>query len=97
MIVIFIGILGGVLGLLGGIFGTYKSYCAANGPRERRAIILLATLTLIFVIAYLMALFVIPQQYRWVLSIPYTIILILLLGGGIRKINTIRESEGNHK
>ena len=45
------------------------------------------------VAAYLTALFLIPLQYRWMLTMPYTLILVALLVGGIRKINAIRESE----
>lgn len=93
MIGLYSGILGGVIGLVGGVYGTYRSYRAANGSRERRAIILYAALILLFVAAYLTALFLIPLQYRWMLTMPYTLILVALLVGGIRKINAIRESE----
>ena len=93
MIGLYGGIIGGVLGLLGGIYGTYRSYRSANGPKERRAIITFALCTLLFITLFLILLFLTPTQHRWLLFLPYALILPLGLITGSRKINAAHESE----
>lgn len=87
------GIIGGVLGLLGGIYGTYRSYRTANGPMERRAIITFFLCTLLFVSLFLILLFLTPTEQRWLLYLPYALILPLGLIIGVRKINSAHQLE----
>ena len=86
-------IVGSVLGLLGGVVGTYFSVRNTQGPRERAFVVKAAAVTWIAVAAFLLGLFLLPSPYRFGLWIPYAILLPL----GIRKWNReqsrIREEE----
>ncbi len=77
------GIVGCVGGLAGGIIGTYFSIKNTNGPREKRFMVKSAVGCWVFLTLFLVLLFSITSPYKWLLWIPYGI----LLPVGIRYIN----------
>ncbi|KAA3640758.1 MAG: hypothetical protein DWP95_08125 [Proteobacteria bacterium] len=87
------GIVGTILGLAGGIIGTYFSIKNTKGPLERAFMIKASLIAWIAITAFLVLIFLLPNPYRFLLWIPYGI----LLPFGISKINKrvaeIREIE----
>jgi hypothetical protein len=87
------GILGTVLGIAGGAFGTYCSITNTKGPTERSFMVRAAVVTWLALTVFLGLLFVLPNPYRYLLWIPYGILLPL----GIMRINSrvaeIRQTE----
>lgn len=77
------GILGTSLGLLGGVIGTYFSITRTNGPRERAFMVRVSIWTWIGVTAFIAALLLLPNPWRFLMWIPYGIALPL----GIRWSN----------
>jgi hypothetical protein len=77
------GIAGGVIGSIGGIIGTYFSIKNTNSPRERAFIVKTAIVCWIAVILFLGLMFVLPTPYRYLVWIPYSILLLF----GIRFVN----------
>ncbi|ERN40861.1 hypothetical protein KR51_00025710 [Rubidibacter lacunae KORDI 51-2] len=88
-------IIGCILGILGGIIGTYLSIKNAMSPTERSFIVKATIVTWIAVIFFTILMFLLPNPYRYMLWIPYGI----LLPWGIVKMNkTIaRIREANRK
>jgi hypothetical protein len=68
------GIVGSAIGLAGGLFGTYRSYKAAKGPRERHFVIWASIGILVSVFLFLAILFLLSQWKVWI----WTCYLILL-------------------
>jgi hypothetical protein len=71
------GIIGSVLGILGGIIGTWASIRHTQTPAERAFMVRCAIGTWLFVGAFLLGLFTIPSPYNYLLWIPYPILLVL--------------------
>lgn len=69
-------IIGVVGGLGGGIFGSYCSIRNTKGPRERAFMVRATFGAWLYVLAFLAALFLASGSLRWLLFIPYTIVLI---------------------
>lgn len=69
------GIIGGVIGLAGGAFGTYASIKNTRGPRERQFMVRAAVAAWVGVTLFLSLLFVLPSPYRWLVWIPYAVAL----------------------
>lgn len=69
------GILGCILGFAGGAFGTYRSIKSTNGPLERKFTIKASIVGWIAVTVFLALLLSIPTPYRFLLWIPYGILL----------------------
>jgi phosphotransferase system glucose/maltose/N-acetylglucosamine-specific IIC component len=69
------GIIGMALGLMGGIVGTYYSIKNTHGPRERRLMVKAAVVTWLAGGLFLFLLFVLPGPYKWLLWVPYGILL----------------------
>lgn len=90
------GIIGGLLGLTGGIIGTYFSIKNTNGPRERSFMIRSALVFWISGSIFLGLLFVLPNSYRWLMWIPYEILLPLGIIHGNRKQQAIRHEESQN-
>lgn len=88
------GILGSILGIAGGAFGTYCSIKNTNGPLERKFMIKVSVWTWIALTIFLALLIGLPSPYRFFMWVPYGIMLPL----GIRYINKrqaeIRTMEG---
>jgi len=68
-------IAGGLLGLLGGVIGTYFSIKNTNGPRERAFMIKAGIGVWVGVLLFAGLLFALPSPYRYLLWIPYGILL----------------------
>ena len=86
------GIVGSILGVAGGLIGTYFSIKNTNGPRERAFMIRSAIVCWIGVAIFLAALLLLPQARLW-LWIPYGILLPLGIRYGSRKQMAIRREE----
>lgn len=91
------GIAGGVIGLLGGIIGTYFSVKNTNGPRERAFVMKSAGVCWLGVIIFLVLLLALPNPYRWLVWIPYAILLPIGITYGNRKQESIRRQESPSK
>ena len=89
------GIFGALMGLAGGVIGTYCSIKNTNGPLERKFMVKASIMIWIAVTIFLTLMYLIPSPYRFLLWIPYG----LLLPVGIRYINKqqsfIREAENS--
>jgi uncharacterized membrane protein YfcA len=77
------GILGGLLGVAGGVMGTYFTIKNTKGPRERAFAIKGSIIVWVFVMAFLVGMWLIPQWYNLLLVVPYVVILVF----GIRRWN----------
>jgi hypothetical protein len=77
------GILGSVLGIAGGAFGTYCSIKNTHGPLERQFMIKISVRTWIALTLFLVLLIGLPSPYRFLMWAPYGILLPI----GIRYIN----------
>jgi uncharacterized membrane protein YfcA len=80
------GIVGSLLGVGGGVFGTYCTIKHTKGPRERAFTIKGSIICWVFVVAFLVGMSLIPQWYNLLLVVPYVIILVF----GVRKGNQIQ-------
>lgn len=87
------GIVGSVLGLAGGVVGTYFSIKNTNGPRERAFMIQAAVVCWIAIAVFLALLLLLSNPYRYLLWIPYGILLPLGIVYGNRRQREIREDE----
>jgi hypothetical protein len=81
------GIAGGAIGLLGGIVGTYFSIRNTRGPRERAFMVKASALCWIGIGLFLGLMFALPHPHRYLLWIPYAIVLPL----GILRINRTQQ------
>lgn len=77
------GLLGCVLGIAGGAIGTYFSIKNTNGPIERKFMVKVSVWTWIALTIFLVLLIILPSPYRFLMWVPYGIMLPL----GIRHIN----------
>jgi len=80
------GIGGSVLGVLGGVIGTWFSIKNTNGPRERAFMVKTAVIVWVAVTLFLVLLLTLPQPYNYLMWIPYGI----LLPVGINRTNRIQ-------
>jgi len=87
------GIVGGIIGIAGGILGTYFGIKNTNGPRERSFMIKSAVVCWIAMLIFLGSLLGLSSPYRWLLWIPYGILLPLGIIYGNRKQRAIRQEE----
>jgi len=87
------GVLGVVLGVAGGAIGTYYSIRNTHGPRERGFMVRAAIVTWIAGLTFLVLLFVLPSPWRWLLWIPYSILLPTGIILGNRRQQQIRREE----
>ena len=72
-------ILGSLLGLLGGVIGTYFSIKNTNGPRERAFMIKVGIGVWVGILLFAGLLFALPSPYRFLLWIPYGVLLPLVI------------------
>lgn len=86
------GIVGSLLGVAGGLIGTYFSIRNTGGPRERAFMIRSAIICWIGVALSLAVTFLLPQAGLW-LWIPYGILLPLGIRYGNRQQMAIRREE----
>ena len=90
------GIAGGVIGLGGGAVGTYFSIKNTNGPHERSFMIKSAVVFWVAILIFLGLLLGLPDPYRWLMWIPYSILLPLGIIYGNRKQQAIRQEESHN-
>jgi hypothetical protein len=83
-------IIGGGIGLLGGVVGTYVSIKNTSGPRERVFMIRVAIVAWILITAFLIGLLTLPRPFNFLLWIPYAIALPLGIGWSNRRQRSIR-------
>ena len=87
------GMIGGAIGVAGGAIGTYYSITRTDGPIERAFMVRVSVLTWVGVTAFLVALFLLPHPYKWLLWIPYGIALPLAIRWSNRRQMQIRAGE----
>ena len=87
------GIIGAAIGIAGGAVGTYFSIKNTRGPRERQLMVRASIATWIGVTLFLVLLFLLPSPYRWLIWIPYVVILPLAITSLNRKQQAIRSEE----
>lgn len=87
------GIVGSLIGIAGGLFGTYCGIRNTRSPRERSFMVRSAAVCWGGVLLFLALLFVLPNPYRWFLWIPYAILLPLGIVHGNRTQQRIRREE----
>ncbi len=88
-------VVGGIIGLLGGMVGTYFSVMNTHSPRERSFMLKLAVVCWIAIITFLALLLGLPRSYRWFLWIPYSIFLAFGITYGNQKQQQIRQEESS--
>ncbi len=86
-------IIGGVCGIAGGLIGTYFSVKNTSGPQERKFMIQASAITWIGVLLFLVLMFALPSPFRYLLWIPYGIVLFLAIAAGNRIQRRIRQQE----
>lgn len=87
------GIIGGAIGLAGGAVGTYASIKNTGGPRERQFMVRVAVAAWVGISIFLVLLFVLTGPYRWLIWIPYVVVLPLAIVSLNRKQQAIRSDE----
>lgn len=87
------GIAGLVLGLIGGIIGTYFSIKNTKGAKEKSFMIKYTVIGWIIMSFFLILFILLPNPYKHLLWIPYSIMLPLGIYYGNRKMNKIRQDE----
>jgi len=87
------GIVGGAIGVIGGLLGTYFSIKNTNGPREQAFVIKASIVGSLAIAAFLAALFLLPSPYRHWLWGAYIILLVLGILKWNKKQAQIRREE----
>lgn len=87
------GIAGILIGLMGGIVGTWASIRNTGGPRERSFVVRACVVLWAGGIVFLALMFLLPMPWRFLLWIPYGILLPLGIIAGNRAQQRIREEE----
>ena len=88
-----IGLVGSALGVGGGVIACCYSIKNTNGPRERLFMIKASIVCFAGVTIFLLAQGTLPDAYRWILFIPYFILLYLGTAYGKKVHKLIREQE----
>ena len=94
---IFWGIAGGIIGLIGGIIGSYFSIKNTNGPKEKEFAIRATLITWALVIIYAALFIGLPFPQKMYLMIPYGLILPLGVWYWNRTQQNIRTKEAQNK
>ena len=81
------------LGLLGGVIGTYFSIKNTSGPAERQFMVRTAMVTWVVVTAFVAGLLFLPRPYGFLLWVPYSIALPLMIRKCNRQQLEIRSAE----
>jgi len=85
--------IGGVLGVLGGVVGTYFSIKNTSGPRERAFMIRVSIVVWVVITAFIVGLLVLPRPFNFLLWLPYGIALPLTILWCNRRQRRIRAEE----
>jgi hypothetical protein len=89
--------IGGALGLMGGIYGTYCSIKNTNGPKEKAYIIKASIIGWIGITVFLVLMFLLQNPYRFLIWIPYGILLPIAIIKGNKIQAKIRKEESDKK
>ena len=87
------GIAGGLIGLLGGVVGTWASIRNTSGPRERAFVVRACAVLWAGGIVFLGLMFLLPMPWRFLLWIPYGVLLPLGIVVWNRAQRRIRREE----
>lgn len=87
------GIAGCVVGAIGGVIGTWASIRNTSGPRERGFTIKASAIGWTAGIVFLVLLFLLPSPWRFLLWVPYGILLALGIVFWNRTQERIRREE----
>jgi len=87
------GMAGVVLGMAGGVIGTWCALKNVNGPKERAFMRRAVTIGWIAIILFLSLLLLLPNPYRWFVWIPWSLFFSVGLRPLIRKHDEIRREE----
>ncbi len=90
------GVTGGIIGVLGGAVGTFFSIKNTCGPRERAFMVRSAVVCWLGITLFLGLMFLLSNPYRFLLWIPYAILLPLAVVYGNRTQQRIRLEESEH-
>lgn len=85
--------IGPLLGLAGGIYGSWNTIRQTKGPRERAFAVRMSWLMFFVLTAWLVLLLITPQPYNWLWWIPYGIMLPLFIRHFNRRQQELREEE----
>ena len=86
-------IIGGGIGLLGGIIGSYCSIRNTKGPRERAFMVRATIICWIGVTAFILGMWFLRTPYRFALIPVYVIVLIIAVRYCNRRQTAIRRQE----
>ena len=86
-------IVGGVVGILGGVIGTYFSIKNTRGQLEQDVMIKCCGICWIAITLFLGLMFALPSTFRHFLWIPYAILFPIGLNLMNRKVSSSREIE----
>ncbi len=87
------GVIGGLVGLIGGVIGTWASIRNTNGPRERSFVIKAAVVVWTCGLVFLAMLLLLTSPWRFLLWVPYGVLLPLGIIQGNRRLQRIRQEE----
>ncbi len=90
-------IIGGVIGLAGGIIGTYFSIKNTDGPKERSFMIKASLIFWSLGIIFVTLLLLIKSPLKWLLWVPYSLILPLSIRYVNNRISELKKEEGNRQ
>lgn len=90
-------IAGSVIGILGGIFGTWCSIASTRGPRERSFMTWAAVGTWIGCGAFVAGILLIPSPINYWLWLPYAVLLPLSIVWMNRRLTRIRAEEAGRE
>jgi Ca2+/Na+ antiporter len=86
-------IAGSIIGLAGGVIGTYCSIKNTKGPKERIFMIKASVVGWLGIGIFIALVFLFPNPYRWFLFIPYIILLPIGIILGNKRQAKIRAEE----
>ncbi len=87
------GIIGGIIGVAGGAIGTYFSIKNTHGPKERTFIIKASVIFWVFGIIFITLLLFLAFPYKWLLWLPYGILLPIGIQGMNKRLRQIQQEE----
>ena len=86
-------IVGGAVGVLGGVIGTYFSIRNTNGPRERAFVIQASVVCVVFVLAFVGCMCLLPGVYKIYIVPVYIVVLVAGIQFCNKKQQRIRREE----
>lgn len=91
------GIAGCVIGMIGGLIGTFASIRNTSGPRERAFTIKASIIGWIAALSFLALLLLLPTPWRFYLWLPYGILLALGIATWNKTQQRIRAEESQSR